>query len=42
MTGTGTIESFLIKKDTLVLIDTKPSGGAHPCHVSLTKDWIYF
>jgi 6-phosphogluconolactonase len=30
---TGYVSSFGIGSDTLLLLDRKPSGGAHPCHV---------
>lgn len=33
----GLIESYSITKDSLILISRKPSGGAHPCHVSISK-----
>ena len=29
----GYVNSYRIENDTLALIDQKPSGGAHPCHV---------
>ena len=29
----GYLSSFEVGKDTLSLVDRKPSGGAHPCHV---------
>lgn len=32
--GMGTVESFLIKGDSLSLINKKTSGGAHPCYIS--------
>ncbi len=35
--GTGSIESFLIAGDSLELISRSPSGGAHPCYVSISK-----
>ncbi len=31
----GTVSSFLIKKDSLQLINTVSSGGAHPCHITI-------
>lgn len=36
--GTGTVESYSIERDSLILIDKKPTGGAHPCHISITKN----
>jgi 6-phosphogluconolactonase len=30
----GTIESYKIQKDSLVLINRSPSGGAHPCFIT--------
>jgi 6-phosphogluconolactonase len=36
--GTGTIESFEILEDSLVLINRELSGGAHPCFISANKD----
>lgn len=35
--GTGTVESFLIKGDSLEFINRSPSGGAHPCHISVNN-----
>ncbi len=34
----GSVESFSIKKDSLVFINRSSSGGAHPCYVSINKD----
>lgn len=36
--GTGTVASFLINNDSLVLISQQPSGGADPCFISVNKD----
>lgn len=36
--GTGTIESFSIKNDSLIFMSRSPSGGAHPCFISISKD----
>ena len=33
--GTGTVESYRIEGDRLVLINRSPSGGAHPCFVAV-------
>jgi len=33
--GVGTVESFLISRDTLKLMNRRSSGGAHPCFVAL-------
>ncbi|MCU4173441.1 lactonase family protein [Carboxylicivirga sp. N1Y90] len=38
--GVGTVEAYRIKKDTLEYISKSSSGGAHPCHISLSKDGI--
>jgi 6-phosphogluconolactonase len=35
---TGFVSSFRIGKDTLTFLDQKPSGGAHPCHISINPD----
>ncbi|MEN8125033.1 MAG: lactonase family protein [Bacteroidota bacterium] len=35
--GTGTVESFLIKGDSLTFINKSSSGGAHPCFISTNK-----
>ena len=35
--GTGTIESYRIREDTLMLISTRNSGGAHPCHITVDR-----
>lgn len=34
----GTVESYSILEDTLVLISRKSSGGAHPCHISINEE----
>lgn len=34
----GRVESYQILEDSLILIDQKSSGGAHPCHVSVNSD----
>lgn len=34
----GTVSSFSIKGDSLVLIDQNSSGGAHPCFVAINAD----
>ncbi len=36
--GTGTVSAFAIEEDTLRFINTRATGGAHPCHVSITAD----
>lgn len=36
--GIGTVESFKIENDSLVFISKSPSGGAHPCYVSINND----
>ncbi len=33
----GTVSSFLIKGDSLQLVNTASSGGAHPCHISINN-----
>jgi len=33
--GTGTVESFLIKNDSLLFLSRSLSGGAHPCFVTV-------
>lgn len=38
--GFGTVESYLIKKDSLEFINRSSSGGAHPCHISMNKNGI--
>jgi len=35
--GTGSVESFLINNDSLLLINRSSSGGAHPCFVTSNK-----
>ncbi len=35
---TGYVSTFKIEKDTLALIDRKPTGGAHPCHVAANPE----
>lgn len=34
----GGVQSYQIVDDSLILIDQKSSGGAHPCHVSINSD----
>lgn len=34
----GYVSSFKIDRDTLLLLDQKPSGGAHPCHIVSRAD----
>jgi 6-phosphogluconolactonase len=34
----GYVSSFKMDRDTLLLLDQKPSGGAHPCHISVNAD----
>jgi len=36
--GTGTIESFFITGDSLEFISKSPSGGAHPCYISVNEN----
>jgi len=36
--STGTVSAYLITKDSLKLINTKVSGGAHPCFVTLNEE----
>ena len=35
--GAGGVQSFRIKGNTLELISTRSSGGAHPCHVATSQ-----
>ena len=35
--GLGTVESFLIKGDSLTFINKSSSGGAHPCFVAVNE-----
>ncbi|MDB4293308.1 lactonase family protein [Maribacter sp.] len=34
----GAVSAFKIEKDSLRILNTQGSGGAHPCHVSISKD----
>jgi 6-phosphogluconolactonase len=34
----GYVTSYKIKNDSLFQIDQKPSGGAHPCHLTVRSD----
>ncbi|MGB5236575.1 MAG: lactonase family protein [Flavobacteriaceae bacterium] len=34
----GYVTSFKIEKDSLVYLDQKPTGGAHPCHITTNED----
>ncbi|NJB72657.1 6-phosphogluconolactonase [Saonia flava] len=36
--GTGYVESFAIKGDSLQSLSKRISDGAHPCHLSMNKD----
>lgn len=33
----GTIESYKIEKDTLIFLSRSPSGGAHPCFITINS-----
>lgn len=35
--GAGVVESFLIKGDSLALISSRSSGGAHPCFITVNE-----
>ncbi len=35
--GVGTVESYLIQGDSLVLISSSSSGGAHPCFIAVNE-----
>ena len=37
-TNEGTIESYKIEKDTLKFINKSPSGGAHPCFITVNSN----
>lgn len=34
----GSLESYAILEDTLIFVDRKSSGGAHPCFVSINEE----
>ncbi|MDX1333089.1 MAG: beta-propeller fold lactonase family protein, partial [Robiginitalea sp.] len=34
----GYVSSFRVGEDTLTFIDQKPSGGAHPCHITTNRE----
>ena len=34
----GYVTSYKIEKDSLVSLDQKPTGGAHPCHITINED----
>ena len=34
----GYVSSYIIKGDSLIFINKKSSGGAHPCHIAANKD----
>ncbi|MCX2678584.1 lactonase family protein [Galbibacter sp. EGI 63066] len=36
--GVGTVESYMVGKDTLKLINRSSSGGAHPCFVAVNEE----
>ena len=36
--GVGTVESYHIGKNKLILVDSVSSGGAHPCHININAD----
>ena len=36
--GLGTVESYLIEKDSLIFISRSSSGGAHPCFVTMNDE----
>ena len=35
--GVGTAESYMVFEDTLILLNRKSSGGAHPCFVNVNE-----
>jgi len=35
--GVGSVESFLIKEDSLALLSRRSSGGAHPCFIAVNE-----
>ncbi|MBC8375301.1 MAG: lactonase family protein [FCB group bacterium] len=35
--GVGTVESYMVFEDTLILLNRQSSGGAHPCFVSVNE-----
>jgi len=40
--NSGRVESYKIRGDSLHKISSQPSGGAHPCYVSITKTGTVF
>lgn len=34
----GTVESYLVSEDTLILLNRQSSGGAHPCFVNINAE----
>ena len=36
--GMGSIESYSIQNDSLILMSRASSGGAHPCHIRINKE----
>lgn len=35
--GNGTVESYKIEEDQLKMLSSSSSGGAHPCHISISR-----
>lgn len=35
--GVGSVESYMVFEDTLILLNRQSSGGAHPCFVSINE-----
>ena len=36
--GVGSVESYMVFEDTLILLNRQSSGGAHPCFVAINED----
>ncbi len=36
--GVGTVESYMVFEDTLILLNRQSSGGAHPCFVTVNTE----
>jgi 6-phosphogluconolactonase len=36
--GVGTVESYMVFEDTLILLNRQSSGGGHPCFVNVNKE----
>jgi 6-phosphogluconolactonase len=39
--GNGAVNAFRVAGDTLIPLGGQPTSGAHPCHLTVTDEWIF-